>query len=44
MVEDVREIAKPEPFFLGNKSEELFQIEMSLEEVLEQTDKLNSNK
>ncbi|KAG6938185.1 hypothetical protein G0U57_007088, partial [Chelydra serpentina] len=43
-VEDVREIPKPESFFLGDRSEELSQIEVSLEEVLEQIDKLNSNK
>uniref|UniRef100_A0A8C3TF32 Solute carrier family 26 member 4 n=1 Tax=Chelydra serpentina TaxID=8475 RepID=A0A8C3TF32_CHESE len=42
--EDVRKIPKPEPFFLGDKSEEWSQIEVSLEEVLEQIDKLNSNK
>ncbi|CAM4721027.1 unnamed protein product [Lepidochelys kempii] len=44
MVEDVREIPKPELFFLGDKSEELSQTEVSLEEVLEQIDKLKSNK
>uniref|UniRef100_A0A8C3F3S5 Reverse transcriptase domain-containing protein n=1 Tax=Chrysemys picta bellii TaxID=8478 RepID=A0A8C3F3S5_CHRPI len=42
--EDVREIPKPEPAFVGDKSEELSQIEVSLEEVLELIDKLNSNK
>uniref|UniRef100_A0A674J5T7 Uncharacterized protein n=1 Tax=Terrapene triunguis TaxID=2587831 RepID=A0A674J5T7_9SAUR len=41
--EDLREIPIPEPFFLGDKSEEPSQIEVSLEEVLEQIDKLNSN-
>uniref|UniRef100_A0A452IGB1 Reverse transcriptase domain-containing protein n=1 Tax=Gopherus agassizii TaxID=38772 RepID=A0A452IGB1_9SAUR len=42
--EDVREIPKPEPAFVGDKSEELSQIEVSLEEVLELIDKLNINK
>ncbi|CAM4388385.1 unnamed protein product [Lepidochelys kempii] len=42
--EDVREIPKPEPYFVGDKSEELSQIEVSLEEVLELIEKLNSNK
>ncbi|CAM4408569.1 unnamed protein product, partial [Caretta caretta] len=42
--EDVREIPKPEPSFVGDKSEELSQIEVSLEEVLELIEKLNSNK
>ncbi|XP_050776046.1 mapk-regulated corepressor-interacting protein 1 isoform X2 [Gopherus flavomarginatus] len=41
---DVREIAIPELFFLGGRSEELSQIDVSLEEVLEKIDKLNSNK
>uniref|UniRef100_A0A674IFM9 Solute carrier family 26 member 4 n=1 Tax=Terrapene triunguis TaxID=2587831 RepID=A0A674IFM9_9SAUR len=44
MAEDVREIPKPKPFFLGDKSEERSQIEVSLGQVLEQIDKLNSNK
>ncbi|CAM5146477.1 unnamed protein product [Natator depressus] len=43
MAEDVREIPKPEPSFVGDKSEELSQIEVSLEEVLELIEKLNSN-
>ncbi|CAM4678027.1 unnamed protein product [Lepidochelys kempii] len=42
--EDVREIPKLEPFFVGDKSEELSHIEVSLEEVLELIKKLNSNK
>ncbi|CAM4382079.1 unnamed protein product [Lepidochelys olivacea] len=42
--EDVREIPKCEPSFVGDKSEELSQIEVSLEEVLELIEKLNSNK
>ncbi|CAM5114322.1 unnamed protein product [Eretmochelys imbricata] len=42
--EDVREIPKPEPSFVGDKSEELSQIEVSLEEILELIEKLNSNK
>ncbi|KAG6940840.1 hypothetical protein G0U57_011320 [Chelydra serpentina] len=42
--EDVREIPKPELSFVGDKSEELRQIEVSLEEVLELIDKLNCNK
>ncbi|CAM4694812.1 unnamed protein product [Caretta caretta] len=37
--EDVREFPKPEPSFVGDKSEEV-----SLEEVLELTDQLNCNK
>ncbi|CAM4676294.1 unnamed protein product [Lepidochelys kempii] len=41
--EDVREIPKPEPSFVGDKSEELSQIEVSLEEVLELIEKFNSN-
>ncbi|CAM5143906.1 unnamed protein product [Eretmochelys imbricata] len=44
MAEDVREIPKPEPSFVGDKSEELSQIEVTLEEVLELIEKLNSNK
>ncbi|CAM4534756.1 unnamed protein product [Lepidochelys kempii] len=44
MAEDVREIPKPEPSFVGDKSEELSKIEVSLEEVLELIEKLNSNK
>ncbi|CAM4545379.1 unnamed protein product [Caretta caretta] len=44
MAEDVREIPKPEPSFVDDKSEELSQIEVSLEEVLESIDKLISNK
>ncbi|CAM5127487.1 unnamed protein product [Eretmochelys imbricata] len=42
--EDVREISKPELSFVGDKSEELSQIEVTLEKVLELTEKLNSNK
>ncbi|XP_065446042.1 vesicular inhibitory amino acid transporter-like [Chrysemys picta bellii] len=42
--EIMREIPTSEPFFLGEKSEELSQTEVSVEEVLEQIDKLNSNK
>ncbi|CAM4553636.1 unnamed protein product [Lepidochelys olivacea] len=41
--EDVREIPKPEPSFVGDKSEELSQIEVSLEEVLELIEKLYRN-
>ncbi|CAM4502439.1 unnamed protein product [Caretta caretta] len=41
---DVREIPIFEPFFLGDRSEQLFQIEVSVEEVLEQSDTLSSNK
>ncbi|CAM5086896.1 unnamed protein product [Natator depressus] len=41
---DVREIPKPELSFVGEKSEELSQIEVSLEEVLELIEKLNNNK
>uniref|UniRef100_A0A8C3FHN3 Reverse transcriptase domain-containing protein n=1 Tax=Chrysemys picta bellii TaxID=8478 RepID=A0A8C3FHN3_CHRPI len=41
--EDVREIPKPEPAFVGDKSEELSRIEVSLQEVLELIDKLHSN-
>ncbi|CAM4653796.1 unnamed protein product [Lepidochelys kempii] len=37
-------LPKPEPSFVGDKSEELSQIEVSLEEVLELIVKLNSNK
>ncbi|CAM4529159.1 unnamed protein product [Caretta caretta] len=44
MAEDVREIPKPEPSFVGDKSEELLQIEVTLEEVLELIEKLNRNK
>ncbi|CAM5131339.1 unnamed protein product [Natator depressus] len=44
MAEDVREIPKPEPSFVGDRSEELSQIEVTLEEVLELIEKLNSNK
>ncbi|CAM4589829.1 unnamed protein product [Lepidochelys kempii] len=44
MAEDVREIPKPEPSFAGDKSEEWSQIKVSLEEVLESIEKLNSNK
>ncbi|CAM5124147.1 unnamed protein product [Natator depressus] len=42
--EDIREIPKPELSFVGDKSEELSQIEASLEEVLELIEKLNSKK
>ncbi|CAM4661225.1 unnamed protein product [Lepidochelys kempii] len=42
--EDVRQIPKPEPSFAGDKSEELSQIEVSLEEVLELIEKFNSTK
>ncbi|CAM5145241.1 unnamed protein product [Eretmochelys imbricata] len=42
--EDVREIPKPEPSFVGDKYEELSQIEVTLEEVLELIEKRNSNK
>ncbi|CAM5084504.1 unnamed protein product, partial [Eretmochelys imbricata] len=42
--EDVREIPKPEPSFVGDKSEELSQIEVSLEEILELIEKFNTNK
>ncbi|CAM5075917.1 unnamed protein product [Eretmochelys imbricata] len=42
--EDVKEVPKPEPSFVGDKSEELSQIEVSLEKVLELIEKLNSNK
>lgn len=41
--EDEGEISTSEPFFLGGKSEELL-IEVSVEEVSGQIDKLNSNK
>ncbi|CAM4589082.1 unnamed protein product [Caretta caretta] len=44
MAEDIREILKTEPSFVGDTSEELSQIEVSLEEVLELIEKLNSNK
>ncbi|KAG6933041.1 hypothetical protein G0U57_020115, partial [Chelydra serpentina] len=44
IAEDIREIPKPEPSFVGDKSEELSQIEVSLEEVLKLIDKLNCNK
>ncbi|KAM7151827.1 uncharacterized protein RBU57_012313 [Macrochelys suwanniensis] len=42
--EDVGEIPQPEPSFVGDKSEELSQIEVSLEAVLELIGKLNCNK
>ncbi|KAM7181807.1 uncharacterized protein RBU57_000458 [Macrochelys suwanniensis] len=42
--EDVGEIPQPELTFVGNKSEELSQIEVSVEEILELIDKLNCNK
>ncbi|XP_053870725.1 uncharacterized protein LOC128829374 [Malaclemys terrapin pileata] len=42
--EDGREIPTPEPVCLGDRSEEVSRIEVSLEEGLEQTDKLTSTK
>ncbi|CAM5175000.1 unnamed protein product [Eretmochelys imbricata] len=42
--EDIREIPKPELSFVRDRSEELSQIEASLEEVLELIEKLNSKK
>uniref|UniRef100_K7EXX2 Endonuclease/exonuclease/phosphatase domain-containing protein n=1 Tax=Pelodiscus sinensis TaxID=13735 RepID=K7EXX2_PELSI len=42
--EDVGEIPESAPSFVGDESEELSRIEVSLEEVLEQIEKLNVNK
>ena len=42
--EKVRKIPTPESSFMDDKSEELSQIKVSIKDVLEQVNKMNSNK
>lgn len=42
--EKVRKIPTPELLFMDDKSEELSQIKVSIKDILEQVNKMNSNK